>query len=64
MNMYQLLVRLMVGAALLELGMSWADLRDCRGRECLMRIEKASREITRIKWRPIVVFPEEAKRLR
>jgi hypothetical protein len=29
-----------------------------------MRIEKASREITRIKWRPIVVFPEEAKRLR
>jgi hypothetical protein len=51
--MYQLLVRLMLLSALLQLGISVSDFSKCRSRHCL-----------KIDWRPISVFPEEAKRFR
>jgi len=62
--MYDLLVKLFLLAALAQIGMSVADFSNCRSGECLARIEKASRDITRIDWKPISVFPEEAKRFR
>jgi|GEM_PF-852172 len=60
--MYNLLVKLMVIAALLELGISLADFEDCHSRRCIFQLEKRSRDILKIEWKPISVFPEEAKR--
>lgn len=54
--MYALLVRLMLIAATLELGLSIADLTNPQ------KVEAASRKVRTIPWKPISVFPEEAKR--
>lgn len=62
--MYNLLVKLMVLAALLELGISLADWENCRSRDCRSQLERKAREVQKIDWRPISVFPEEAKRFR
>lgn len=62
--MYSLLIRLMVIAALIELGISITDFQKCSGRKCLGQIEKASRAVLEIDWKPVSVFPEEAKRFR
>jgi hypothetical protein len=63
-SMYSVLIRLMVLAALTQLGISFEDLRRCRLLEGLSSIEKASRKVLRVDWRPISVFPDEAKRFR
>jgi hypothetical protein len=60
--MYNLLIKLMVLAALLELGISLADWKGCNSRGCLLKLERRSREVLKINWKPISVFPEEAKR--
>jgi hypothetical protein len=52
----------MAVAALAQLGISLASFRNCRSRSCLARIEKASREVLRVGWKPISLFPHEAKR--
>lgn len=62
--MYALLLRLMVLAALIELGMSARDLSECRSRACFGLIERASRQVLNIDWKPISVWPEEAGRFR
>ncbi len=62
--MLNLLIRLMVLASLAQLGLSMVQLGDCKSRGCLMQLEKASREVLKINWRPISIFPEEAKRFR
>jgi len=60
--MYSLLIRLMAIAALTQLGISIVALRDCRSRSCIVRVERASRDILRVDWRPISIFPNEARR--
>lgn len=60
--MYNLLVKLMLIAGLLELGISLADFDNCYSRRCTFLFEKRSRDILKIEWRPISVFPEEARR--
>jgi hypothetical protein len=62
--MLSLLIRLMVLAALTQLGITLASFRDCRSRQCFARIEKASRNVLRVDWRPISIFPEEARKFR
>ena len=62
--MYSLLIRLMVLAALTQLGITLASFRDCRSRACFARIEKASREVLRVDWKPLGVFPAERKKFR
>jgi hypothetical protein len=62
--MYHLLIKLMVLSALLQLGISVSEVGDCKDRKCVPRIEKGSRDILKINWRPISIFPEEAKRFR
>jgi len=53
--MYTLLIRLMAIAALTQLGITLASFT---------RIEKASRDVLRVDWKPISVFPGETKRFR
>lgn len=60
--MYDIFVKLMVLAALLELGISLDEWESCRSRECLVQLEKKSRDVLKIDWKPISVFPQEARR--
>ena len=62
--MYDLLVRLMVVSALLQLGMSVSHLSGCHGRSCAQQIEARSRDVLHVDWRAVSMFPEEARRLR
>lgn len=62
--MYTFLIKLMLISALFQFGISLSEFRDCGSRQCLQRIEKASRNILKIDWKPISVFPNEAKRFR
>lgn len=61
--MFSLIIRHMAIAALIELGMS-AGLENCRSGACVAQLEKASRRVLHIEWKPISIFPEEAKHFR
>ena len=60
--MYNLLMKLMLAAALAQFGMSLLDFSSCHSRQCLQQVEKRSRDILRVDWKPISVFPEERQR--
>jgi hypothetical protein len=60
--MYQLLIRLMLISALFELGIAVSDFKNCHSRQCLRHVEKASRAILKVDWKPVSVFQNEAKR--
>ncbi len=60
--MYDLLVRLMLIAALAQFGISAKEFYECGQRSCLAHLEANSRQILRIDWKPISLFPGEAKR--
>lgn len=62
--MYKLLISAILLAATLQLGISMKDIFYCRDSHCAQLLEKHSREVLRIDWKPISVFPEEAKRFR
>jgi hypothetical protein len=62
--MYRLLIWAILIASLAQFKMSLFDLKNCRSLGCLRQLEKNARDITKINWRPIVIFPEEAKKLR
>lgn len=54
--MYQALIKIIVVSTLLQLGLSFKDF--------LHRPDYAKKRILRINWKPISIFPEEAKRFR
>lgn len=60
--MYVIMIRIIVLAALIELGLSAQSLKDCLPRQCLGQLHKAFMQITNVDWKPISVFPNEAKR--
>ncbi len=60
--MDSLLLRLMILAAISELGLAVFASGPCMSKSCIANIEQASRNISRIEWKPISVFPEEAVR--
>jgi hypothetical protein len=60
--MHSLLVKFMLISALMQFGWSLKTLKSCRSRQCLIQIEKQSRAILKIDWKPISVFPEEGRR--
>lgn len=60
--METLIVRLIVLAAISELGLTMVIGTPFMSWKCIANIERASRNILRIDWRPISVFPEQAKR--
>jgi hypothetical protein len=62
--MYGILIKLMVAASLLELGISVSKIGVCSSRGCLREIQRASQKVLRIDWQPISIFPKEAKRFR
>lgn len=62
--MYELLVRIVVGVSLLQLGLDISRTAECPSRGCLARVERASRQVLKIDWQPISVFPAEAKKFR
>jgi len=51
-------------AAVAELGLNLAELRGCKSRACLAEIERRSRNVLSDDWKPISIFPDEAKRFR
>lgn len=61
--MYRYLILIMAAVTLSKLGIQLSSL-DCPSRSCVLEIEKASRQILRIEWKPISVFPNESKRFR
>jgi hypothetical protein len=62
--MYKLIIKLMVIAAILKLGISIEEFAFCHSKACSGSIEKASREVLKIDWKPISIFPEVAQRFR
>jgi len=62
--MYDLLIKLMFIASLTQIGVSVSDFGKCHSRECVAKIEKHSRDILRVEWKAISIFPDEAKRFR
>lgn len=55
--MYKLLVKLMAIAALTQLGLNVGGLFSKHPRESIKMFEKASRDVLKIDWKPIVVVP-------
>ena len=62
--MFDTLTKLYLVAALMQLGISLKDVRSLSKPQSLKKIDQASREVLKIKWKPISVFPEEAKRFK
>lgn len=62
--MYKLLLVLMVGGVFQGLDLSVNDFYECKSKQCLNRISKASNQILKIDWKPISAFPMEANRFR
>lgn len=60
--MYNVLIKLIVVASLLELGISVSKIGDCSSRACWSELQRAAHKVLRIDWRPISVFPKEAER--
>jgi hypothetical protein len=62
--MYNLLVKLMLIAGLAQFGLTLVPVENCHSRACLQQIEKHSRDVLKVDWKPITVFPNEAKKFR
>lgn len=62
--MENLLVKLMVLAVLAQLGINVGALVGKHSREELQMFEKRSRDVLKIDWKPISVFPEITKQLK
>lgn len=54
----------MLAVTLLQLGFTLTDIENCSGQQCSQRLEKAKNEVLKINWKPISVFPDEARRFR
>ena len=64
MNAYTIIVRLLVVSAFLQLGLNLSRIENCDSRMCMDEIQRSGLRVLKIDWRPIGVFPEEAKRYR
>lgn len=62
--MNELLLKLFIAAALLDFGHALLNPKTQSSRSGLERIDQATREILKIDWEPISVFPGEAKRFK
>ncbi len=62
--MYGALVKIYLIAAAIQFGFSLTELESCASRQCVQKLSRASNEVIKINWRPISVFPAEAKRFR
>jgi hypothetical protein len=62
--MENLIVKLILIAALMQFGLSLSSYEKCQSRDCLSRFDRLSRDILKVNWRPISIFKEEAQRFR
>jgi len=62
--MEKLFGKFVLAYALYFLGMSLTEVLVCRTGPCLRKIEKAKRDVLHINWKPISLFPEEARKFR
>jgi len=62
--MYKLLIGIMLSAALMQFGISITKAINCHSQRCAQQLEKASRDVLNIEWRPISVFPQEGQKFR
>ncbi len=62
--MYNLLLKLMLAATLWQLGLKLTDINNCRDRQCVQKLDQARAKVLKINWKPISVFPNEARRFR
>ena len=60
--MYKLLIKLMFIAAVIELGLSFSKIENCRSTACILELEKASLDVLKINWKPIIIDQKEAKK--
>jgi len=54
----------MIMAALVELGISMSDFENCHSRQCIKMFQAKAIDVLKIDWKPISVWPEEAKRFK
>lgn len=59
-----MLVILMVGSAIQQIGISFENFTQSESSKYLSKIELAKQKVLKVDWKPISVFPEEAKRFR
>ncbi len=62
--MYNLLLKFMLAATLWQLGLKLTDFNNCRDRQCIQELDQSRAKVLKINWKPISVFPNEAKRFR
>lgn len=62
--MENLFGKFILAYALYLLGMSLTEVLECRSGSCLRKIEKAKRDVLHVNWKPISLFPEEARKFR
>jgi cyanate permease len=62
--MENLLVKLMLTAAIAQLGISVSDVLNPEPKSIKRRFERRSKDILQINWQPISVFPEDSRRFR
>jgi hypothetical protein len=62
--MIRLLLIAMLMAATIQTGINIHEVLNCQKRECLKPVDKATKNVLSIDWKPISVFPEEAQRFR
>lgn len=62
--MYRILIRLILIATLLELGMPAKSSTDCRSGQCIAHLQKTSVRLTKIEWKPISIFKQEGERFK
>ena len=62
--MYKLLVSAMLVAAFSQLRISMKDFESCHSLQCAKMFQNKVLDVLRIEWRPISMFPEEARRFK
>ena len=60
--MYEILLRLILIGALAEFGADLLKTGDCATRSCVSHVRRVALKAAKIDWRPISVFPDQAKR--
>lgn len=62
--MYELLLKLLIVSAILRLGLSYSDFTECCKGHCHGQLIAARNKVLKVDWRPISLWPEEAKKFR
>jgi len=61
--MYNLIVKLMLAAALAHLGLTHLRSSECYGHSCVQILEKTSRDVLKIQWKPIILFSSGSEKV-